>query len=350
MQQINNIAIYNVEYEVKTPLDINKEYLVGSAIRGAILSRLYEVMQFNVKEESKRPSLIFHPAFPIDQEGMNVFKPAHPFIYKCKICKVIHDDTPNIYKIINEIEKNKLILPRKCNNNHPFTLKSLEGKLIANNNGKILEYKDKRVTFYSVGINKILGSAEINIIYDADYIVPGTRFRGLIVQIKNDNSILMLDELISKIDNTIFVGRGSSRGFGHIRVSIRKEEDNYINERREKVKTILKDHSCIILRALSPVFNIDINTRGLVSNYNIKVNKMKVKQIITTRHTRISGFSLLSNIQKINLSGLGEGSLVCLDINKDINSEDDIIDEVIRIELLGIGMFSPTGLNIVEVL
>lgn len=344
-KDLNNITVYNVEYEVKTPLDIDKEYLLGSSIRGAILTRLAGILQFDVNRESINPSLIFHPAFPLEQD-IGVFKPAHPFIYKCKICKSILDHTPRLYNEVNNVEDLKeLIAPRKCDNNHPFSFKSLGGKLVNNNNK---EYKERRIALHSVGINKILGSSEINMIYSSDYIMPGTRFKGYIVQINND-STLILDEMISNIDNTIFIGRGGSRGFGHVKINIRRE-DSYITKRREEIKERLKTHHRLILRALSPVFNVDMSEKGLITNYNIRIDNGNVKYIIATKHTRISGFSLLSNIQKISLSGLGEGSLIWLAVDKDKSDVENIVDAIVRIELLGIGMFSAGGLNIVEVL
>ncbi|MEM4635328.1 MAG: hypothetical protein QXL44_05500 [Candidatus Nitrosocaldus sp.] len=193
-----------------------------------------------------------------------------------------------------------------------------------------------------------MGSSEINMIYSSDYIMPGTRFKGYIVQINND-STLILDEMISNIDNTIFIGRGGSRGFGHVKINIRRE-DSYITKRREEIKERLKTHHRLILRALSPVFNVDMSEKGLITNYNIRIDNSNVKYIIATKHTRISGFSLLSNIQKISLSGLGEGSLIWLAVDKDKSDVENIVDAIVRIELLGIGMFSAGGLNIVEVL
>ncbi len=335
---IENITIYEVEYEVKTPLKIDKEYLPGNTIRGAVLTRLFERYGFDVRKESREPSLIFHPAFPIDQESKQTYKPAHPFVFKCKICGSISDSL-DYGKSVNWDDISPLF-QNMCTNNHIFSLKSLGGKLVAKKDQDIAEYKEKRVSFYSVGINKILGSSEINMLYHSTYIVPGTRFRGIIVS--EDSVGIPLD----KIDNIIYLGRGSSRGFGHTLIKIRKVED-YISKRRDMIRDMIKD-SYILLRALSPVFDIELTENGLASTTNIKVDGIGVKGIVSTRITKISGFSLLSNIQKVKLYGLGEGSILSLD-TKDY-SRDYLTDKLIRLELFGIGPFSAIGFNIVEVL
>lgn len=340
---LDNITIYEAEYEVKTPLKIDKEYLPGSSIRGSILTRLFEMDGLDVKKESIEPSLIFHPAFPIDQESKQLYRPAHPFIFKCKICNTINDELDS-HKGFKQDDISALF-PFKCKNNHLFSLKSLGGKLvIKNNDGKIVVYKDKRVAFYSVGINKILGSSEINMLYHDNYRVPDTRFRGLIVT--EDSEVL--DNIAAESDNIIYLGRGGSRGFGHTLINI-KRVDDYIDKRREIIKSILKrsDYSYILLRALSPIFNIELNENGLVTATNIKIDGMS-SNIVMTGTTKVSGFSLLSNIQKINLNAIGEGSIICLNIKE--YAEDYLIERLIKLELFGVGPFSTIGLNIVEVL
>lgn len=350
---VNNINIYEVEYEVETPLIISRNisgiYLTGTSVRGAILTRLHETNKYGIEEEINRPTLIFHPAFPIDNiKGKEVmYKPAHPFIFECKICKS-HIDMYGA----NTLDKRKLInkavdsIPYKCKKEHLFTLKSLGGRLIAVIDGSIYKYSGKTIVLNSVGINKLLGSSEVNMLYSYHCIKPGSKFKGMIVQLSSYPDIA---NILKDAGSIIFLGRGGSRGFGHVKVKI-KRSNNYIETRKKHIHESIDSY--VILKALSPSFMLGLDeNKGLVTRLNIRPSsKLKIRssQTILTNKVRVSGFSLLSNIQKVSIVAVGEGSLICLDV-EDATS-DETVNQIIEWELLGIGPFNYAGFNMVEVL
>lgn len=356
---MNGVRVYTVKYIVETPLMIRTDYLPGSIIRGAVLTSL--LTRFDIRREAKNPSMVFHPAFPVHYtEGEEIiYKPAHPFIYKCKICHEVTDTTPLLYcmdgnklKDYDEL-KNELtrIIPYICSGEqkHPFSLKSVGGELVAIYNGKVKRYNNELIVFSSVGMNKILGSSEVNMIYTYQCIKPGTTFKGIIVQCGDD---IRLDELIRMNDNLIIAGRGGSRGFGRVRLDI--SIDNHFIERRRGAiyKRLMESKGLILLRALTPLFNIALDKdMGLISNYHINnlLRGISVKSCIPiiTRETEISGFSLISNIQKVKIPAADRGSLIFIDIAEQI---DNMVDRLIALELFGLGLFSSTGLNMVEVM
>ena len=344
------MIIYSVEYTLKSPLLISKpevgnvirnsyEYLPGSTIRGAMLKELLDRGIQHIKEESRNPTIIFHQAFPLDDNN-RTYKPSHPFIYECKICKSIKKVNPYDICSYDDIKPQLF-----CEKGHPYTLKSLGGKLLIESNGKVLKYKPRYTILESVGINRITGSSEINLLYSYVALEPYMRFKGLIV-VNNDKI-----DLKNEFNNdSIFIGKGISRGFGE--VNVRFEEINYDKKRDELYKLINNKEQKVILKALSPLFNITYNDNGLITtnvfNFeNLKnFGSLKSTLTISTGSTKVSGFSLISNTQKIELNALKEGSLLYFTSSNIKNHIDLLMD----IELNGIGLFACSGFNIVEVI
>lgn len=339
------MIIYSVEYTLKSPLLISRaevgnvirnsyEYLPGSTIRGAMLKELLDRGFKSVEEESRNPTIIFHPAFPIDNNN-RTYKPSNPFIYECKICK-------SIVKNLNQYEISSyddIKPPLFCRENHIYTLKSLGGKLIIEDGDKILKYKPKYTVLESVGINKITGSSEINLLYSYVALEPGTKFKGLIV-VNYDKF-----DLKNEFNNfNIFLGKGRSKGFGE--VETRFEEISYDKKKDELYKLISGKERTVILKALSPLFKISYNNNCLVTTHMFNLGHINPTLIISTGSTKVSGFSLISNTQKIALNALKEGSLLYF------NSSDikNYIDLLMDAELNGIGLFACAGFNIVEVM
>ena len=332
------MRIYEVEYNAESPIILSRpsvtnvfhnsyKYLPGSTIRGAILTYLIN-NNHDIKEEMVKPSMLFHPAFPVKDDL--VFKPAQVLLFRCKLC--------NTYKPLNPYEVNldnldnfdNFEMPFKCDNGHPFALKPIGGELIAIKDGRVEEYKPKYAIFDSVGINRVTGSSDVNLIYTYIALI-NAKYRGLIVT--NDSCKFDLKELLD--NEVIFVGKGINRGFGCLRVKIKEKSKHDIIKKYDKL------NNKIVLKALSPIFNINISDNGLVTNYEFKIKLSRCK-ILSNGSMYVSGFSIVSNTEKVKIAALKEGSLLITDNI----SEDDIADIVLN----GIGPFICAGFNIVEVL
>ncbi len=341
------MRIYEVYYNAENPILLSQptignvyhntyNYLLGSTIRGAILTYL-RMNKFGIDEEMINPSIIFHPAYLV-KDGY-IYKPAHCLVYECKICKKA--DYP--FVTINPYDSNYIsidpsnrlhidnIPPIRCNKGHPFALKPIGGELIAVKDGKILDkYNDKYTLFDSVGINRITGSSEVGMIYT--YVASlQKQYRGLIVT--KDNC--KLD--ISKLNNAVIsIGKGINRGFGTVKIKIKEIDKNAIIKRYDKL-----NGKQVVLKALSPIFKLNINKDGLVTTANFKI-KSNSCHVLSNGSTKLSGFSLFSNTPKVKLNALKEGTLLIIN---NIEHED-----LADIELNGIGDISCAGFNIVEVL
>ncbi len=332
------MRIYSLELTLESPTIVTtysddnllttSTYFPGSVIRGAFINELKNRGIDIIKDEIDNPTLIFHPAFPYEND---ILKPAHPFIYKCKICGERSEYNPyNLLSSDYSLDLDK-INRYMCKNGHLFALKSIGGELISTNKQRIV---NKYVILDSLGINRVLESAEINMLYKYVALAPRQKFRSLIVVNNNKN----LD--IEKIDK-LHIGRGISRGFGEVRVNLEDITETYKKERKEFISSM--DKKIIILKALSPIFDIDENFRFRVP----EIEGLKQICTIKTGYKEVSGYSMLGNIPKINVTALKEGSLLFYSTNLD---NERITDILIEKELKGIGIFSSSGVNIVEVL
>ncbi|GIU72560.1 MAG: hypothetical protein KatS3mg003_2039 [Candidatus Nitrosocaldaceae archaeon] len=338
------MIVYSVRYNLKTPLLISKptignvirneySYLPGSVIRGAILKELWlDGYKDKIKEEMVKPSIIFHPAFPIFED--KIYKPAHALIYKCKICKKNKYIEKDPYTI-NSIED--LEIERFCNNGHPYTLKSIGGKLF--NESLLKECKLSYTILTSVGINRIVKGSEAGLLYSYIALEPNNSFEGLIVV---DDNRYNIDKI-----NTVFLGKGSSRGFGEVELKIK--EVDYYKIREDKLNDIINKSNTnkLVLKAITPLFNITYSENGLINDNNFDLDRFGLKynfSLVSSTST-ISGFSIYSNIPKISLTGIKEGSLLYAHKTASTN-----IDKLVEMELKGIGPFASNGFNIVEVI
>ena len=110
---------------------------------------------------------------------------------------------------MNEFTLDSFVPPITCtkDKNHAYASKSIGGRLLCKDGRGYSNYTFKHVSLESIGINRKLGSVEIEMLYSYIGISPGTKFRGLIVDTGNN-----VEEagIIGRVE--IYVGRGISRG------------------------------------------------------------------------------------------------------------------------------------------
>lgn len=315
------------------------KYLPGSTIRGALLTLLKRLGSKQVQEEIERPSIVFHPAYPLAKNG-NQTRPANSLIYKCKICRQVF--SLSLKEIIQDTSNFKV--PIECKNGHLYAVKSLGGSLIYQHNNELKEFNPRYMALDSIGINRALRTTEIGLFYSYTALAPGHVFKGLIVD-PNDKLRPLVEEVGLKLDDLeLKVGRRSSAGFGGVKVEISELKDY-----RWRIAERVKGHDGrICLLAKSPIFDLGIvvvdgETKILSLSEELirKSHSLKVKLVLKTGIATASGFSLTSNTPKVRLHGLDIGSLIVLD-------DEPQIEDLVEMELMGIGPFSVAGFNIVE--
>ena len=351
------MKVYSIRLKVESPLICTEEqvgnvlkhsghYLKGRTLRGAFLGPAYRDHPDEVIEESKNPKLIFHPAYPIF--GDTVSEPAHPFVYSCKICGKIEEKDP--YEVLEKLEKNT-IPEAVCPNFHVFSMKTLGRSLLIRKNG-VLEKRDLEFTSVkSVGINRFLKGAERKMLYEYITLSPGLEFKGFIVDLDDKAERLGLLER-----EEIRIGRGCTRGFGKVSLEISLEKNALDMEERRIRKILQKRNGILVLRALSIVCRLKMDTKGLYTEPFPEIVEKWLKPIEFPKlngNCAIVGFeeSLgFSNVSKLpipRLVGAGIGSLFFYNVDKDHWNE--VSKKLAERRFIGFGPFSCIGMNILEV-
>lgn len=352
------MKIYSLRLRVKSPLICTEKqignvlkhsviYLRGHTLRGGFLRLAYEEHPNEVVDESKIPQLIFHPAYPVFKELDT--KPAHPFIYSCKICNVTEEKDP--YEVLSELKKNNIPEATICKNGHIFSMRTLAGSLIAKKNGCFERNNLKFTNVKSVGINRLLKGAEYKMLYEYVALSPGLEFKGFIVDLGDKVERLKLTE-----KDEIRIGGGITRGFGRVSVKIAFEKD-MLDKESERIKRIIRRRNgTIILRALSPTFRFKkdlISTEPFpnITGFEKWLNPIELRILngnaAITNFEEFSGFSNASRLPTPRLIGAGVGSLFFYEIDK--NYENEASKKLSEKRFTGFGPFSAAGLNILEV-
>jgi len=302
-------------------------YLSGATVRGALLTAAISQRRDQVSEEVDRPHLVFHPAFPI--KNGSVFKPAHPFIYKCKVCGEVRDCLADFLR--DDLKIGRGVPPRLCPRGHINTLKSLQGKLL---DERFQEYEPAFTRVEAVGMNKIFKTSEIGMVFSYTCLAPGTRFRGTVV----DLSGTRLDVLGLTGEREVRLGRGSSRGLGYAFVRV-KEEPDYLKRLEQAVQlSIEKTRPYILLKAVAPTLLPALDAS--------KPEGLEWQGAWLAGEKRFSGFSLSTNRPKASLRCAAPGSLVAYRVG----TGDSWVRWVVDTCSLGLGPFNHLGLNLLEVM
>ena len=332
------IADYPLGYTWFTILD----YLPGSLIRGAILSKLYKEypqLRERIRRESITPTLYAHPAYPF--KNSKVFKPAEPLIYQCKICG-------HISRAKIDLKNNSIILP-SCPENHVASMKSIGGALIYYENDVFEKYEPVKTLINNVGINKYLKSSEVGMVYNYIGISPVSHYTSLLYDKDNliSNYLLKTDMPVE-----VLMGRGVSRGFGRTHIDFNELGiEKYIASRVKHIKNYVKDN-LLILKASSVVFSsdsegyhpkpyMDDNRINELNIFNNNVN------YLLTGSSKLKGFSQFTGYPKLTIKGAAPGSIYLYEVP---SLTQDLLKYLAFNEIIGFGEFSYLGVNILEVI
>jgi len=251
------VRIVEVKLTLKSPTILSErrsasgylgtlDYIPPTTLRGAVLTSLYtqgKIREEKLREEDARPRLIASPAYPIVPQGKKS-RPATPFIWECKVCKMESDQSKNVDKegkyILNREEDfvkkiydaAPLNIPSECEKGHR-ALKPLHPTPIPRVERVITRHM-------SVSINKSRGVAVKGMLYSYDIILPPQTYWA---------TLLIPDEYGVDSRFEVRVGRGSSRGFGVAEIEVQSEIN--LEEKAEEYYSYVKGDT-IVAVATSP--------------------------------------------------------------------------------------------------
>lgn len=253
------MSVYLFELELLSPAIVSarrvrmnytggSSWIPGLTVRGAFLTSLIEEGRIDVvEEEEKRPSLRFSPAYPIsiDDRGERKSFPAHFYILFHKRKKRLLEpaDWPRaLDKGLNS--PRDLLSPIEKYLSDGYKPAFGRG-LVAfeESTGGVSFYRKVDVSFganTSVGINKSLRKSEYQMLFNYVAVAEGTRFWGLAIDPE--------DRVLRGItEREVWVGRATTRGFGHARIRFSKVMG------LEDFAAKLSNVETKVLYALSPV-------------------------------------------------------------------------------------------------
>jgi len=222
------------------------DYIPASTLRGAVVSAMYRegvIGEAFLKLEASKPTIIASPAYPmVDGEEA---KPAHPFIFMCKRCKLENNEP---YFVDGEALKGILEgrgpeVKVECANGHR-TVRSLHYKPVVSVHGKENSFKSAEPSgfrYVSVNISKDRAAAVRGRLYSYEALAEGQEFWAFVSSRKEH---LELDSMRLRI------GRGISRGMGDALIS--KVEEVDMDWAIDRVKEAVRS-GALLLHALSPL-------------------------------------------------------------------------------------------------
>ncbi len=355
-----------------------RDIILGSTIRGALITALMSILGPDIAErELREPSILSTSFFPLIT-GKIKTHPAEAFTFEHKIPKVINGkEVREIVKMLDASvlkmaarDNNIEIIAEKCIPDDPLFTPAV-GKPVAKIDDRYVAAEVKATRTIAVGISKKTGRSEERMLFTYEAIAEGQSFWGRIVDLKD-----VISEALPK-DNTleIRIGRGASRGFGIAKLNLKELPKNEVLRRKDEIKRKISD-GYVVMKAFSPLAvigkNVIVETfpeQFTFDNYwtNYILSFEEAKEFLNERLREcrielceasgkkltfgylmeIGGWSLKSNLPKPVIRTSGPGSVAVYKITAGLDAAPDAL---LLAELFGIDELSVVGFNYVEVI
>jgi len=282
--------------------------------------------KFNVKPgvpiiDKKNDKLINH-------QNHEIFNETPKTIERCKKCGELKDFTSDYL----EIKK----IDRRCTNKISETIcknetfSKVSGPYCATCNKNI---EVEKVLKTNIAIDRNLFSTIEGMLFYYEAVQQKTKFSSLLIGTGNE-----LKEELMKLKR-IYVGRGVSRGYGAVDITLKDIDLNkLISERVERIEDCINKSNELIFIAETPIASLIWKNKCLHSIPKIdqiKVNgtNLKLEKAIGST-TYVSGWALHTNTQKPRIYAASPGSVFVYSIN---NTDQSFLKKLAIKELIGIG-------------
>ena len=284
----------------------------GSTLGGAIIASLRRHNRITAQEAEEivnNHALISSPAFPREKR---LLYPAHPFIWKCKKpgCGRYITTLDQVLKVLGDGgELGPYIIPSTCQEGHSalekIHPKPLPAATLRQGCGRPDEKEEglESVKVISVSVSRHRASSIVGALYSYEALPTGLEYWAILA-VKEG----ILDEGI----DVIRIGRGVSKGFGKVKLRLRKIEiDKLLNEAPAKSGyTVLYSLSPVVLK--SPNHTIDLSMYSQVTGRST-AGKVRLMAVYGSSLT-VGGWDIRKNMEWRVINAASPGSLVAAEL------------------------------------
>ncbi len=342
-------------------------WIPGSTLRGSIVTwtvRSGYAGEETYSSEMNDPKLVVHPAYPV--EGVTA-RPPTPFIQRCKMEDEVVDalgrEAVSELTLAHDMGEVARLIDRSSNlcsssRGIPNATKAERKPVIFD--GRIRKYyppSGDTDVLTSVSINKYLRSAETGMLFNYEVLLPGQRFRTVVVDRTGDG---IFSEYLKR-EGLLYLGRGTSRGLGRVEARILRtwELKPLIQELKGKLEEWVVDVGSrvrVTVYARSPACrmmgwgissflpSLDPDWLGVGADLGLAVDR-NGRPMAIGRRTRFLSVSYPTGIPRPSLACSDRGSIFVLESE---GSEDDVGMVLAIGSILGWDGLAVLGLNILQ--
>ncbi len=345
-------------------------YIPGTVIKGAFANRY--IAKYGVNERFKKifldGNILFKNIYPISSRYKRNVILSNPFpktAYSCKRWPGFQWDsteTKQTHGVYDVIFLKAFSKPTpKC----PQCGEPLKGKtgfynLMENGEYASSDIEESKKLFTHTAICYNTGTARAGQLYNEEAIEEKQYFQGAIVA--EEQYISFLSDLLKENGNTLRLGRGRTRGYGKVNVSI--ETLTQENEPSEKFKERIEKFN-----KLTAQFGGDESkfyfTIDLVSDAVILDNYLRYKKFIDEKYIssllnincrelysasssrEVIGWNVSWNLPKPKHTAIEKGSVFFFEAPK--SKEEDLLKNLFDLEHHGLGIMRDEGFGFISV-
>jgi len=345
-------------------------YIPGTVIRGAFANRY--ISKYGVDDNFQKifldGNILFKNAYPISSlYGENVIS-SNPFpktAYSCKRCPGFQRDetktkqTHGVYDMIFLRAFSKRV-PKcpKCGE----PLKGMRGFYNLLNDGTYASsgIDESKTLFTHTAIRYNTGTAKSGQLYNEEAISEDRLFRGSLI-VKEEVYIQFLSELLNENENTVYLGRGRTRGYGKVKVEYEDIAESRSNEEfTERLKKFDKLAKKLGGNEEKFYFSIDLVSDIIILDDYLRYKKFidekyissllntNCRELYSASNTgEVIGWNAAWNLPKPKHIAIEKGSVFFFEAPE--SEENNLLKKLFDLENNGIGIMREEGFGFISI-